>query len=83
MGSASPSIIRHPVADPIVPPTLDFQWAGALARAQGARNSAVEPPHAIAAASRDDSSELIDFQYQGLNARLEMEAVFAEGILGG
>ncbi len=82
MGSASPSITRHPVPDPVVPPTLDFQWAGALARAQVARDSIVEQTHAPAT-SREESSELIDFQYQGLNARLEMEAVFAEGIIGG
>jgi hypothetical protein len=82
MGSASPSIFRHPVSDPVVPPTLDFQWAGALARAQDARDSAAEQARP-AAASREESSELIDFQFQGLNARLEMEAVFAEGIIGG
>lgn len=81
MGSAFPVSVRHPVSDPIVPPSVDFQWAGAQARAQSAREAAADHRQAAAADSTADASDLLELQFQGLNARLEMEAVFGEGLL--
>jgi hypothetical protein len=76
MGSAYPASVRHYVPDPIVPPSAELQWSDT------ASPSALRLSPAVHAHQAGDAADLIDLQYQAARARLELEALFGEGLIG-